>query len=131
MNVTSPRVLLADDDKEVADAYALRLKGMADVKIAYSGKEALEITNPADPPDVVLLDRHMPNLSGDEVLAELHGMEIHTREIMVTAIDPGHSTNICANRLSVRTFGPPSRISVRYSRMNCLVSIFSLNRNGR
>lgn len=89
MNVTSPRVLLADDDKEVADAYALRLKGMADVKIAYSGKEALEITNPADPPDVVLLDRHMPNLSGDEVLAELHGMEIHTRVIMVTAIDPG------------------------------------------
>jgi Response regulator containing CheY-like receiver, AAA-type ATPase, and DNA-binding domains len=80
---------LVDDDKEVADAYALRLKGMAEVKIAYSGEEALEITNPADPPDVVLLDRHMPSLSGDEVLAELHDIEIQTRIIMVTAIDPG------------------------------------------
>jgi DNA-binding response OmpR family regulator len=89
MRVTLPRVLLVDDEKEVADAYALRLEDVADVTIAYSGEEALETVDPADAPDVVLLDRHMPGLSGDEVLKELRDMEMRTQVIMVTAIDPG------------------------------------------
>jgi CheY-like chemotaxis protein len=84
-----PNVLLVDDEKEVADAYALRLEGVADVTITYSGEEALSTVDPAAPPDVVLLDRHMPGLSGDEVLTELREMEMRTRVIMVTAIDPG------------------------------------------
>jgi CheY-like chemotaxis protein len=84
-----PTVLLVDDEKEVADAYALRLEGVADVTITYSGEEALSTVDPAAPPDVVLLDRHMPGLSGDEVLTELREMEMRTRVIMVTAIDPG------------------------------------------
>ncbi|WP_299269554.1 response regulator [Halorientalis sp.] len=89
MHVTLPRVLLVDDEKEVADAYALRLKGVADITITYSGEEALSTVDPSSPPDVVLLDRHMPGLSGDEVLTELRDMGVRTRVIMVTAIDPG------------------------------------------
>jgi DNA-binding response OmpR family regulator len=89
MHVTLPQVLLIDDEKEVADAYALRLEDVADVTLAYSGEAALETVNPADPPDVVLLDRHMPGLSGDDVLNELRDMDVRTRVVMVTAIDPG------------------------------------------
>lgn len=89
MRVTLPRVLLVDDEKEVADAYALRLEGVADITIAYSGEEALSTVDPSAPPDVVLLDRHMPGLSGDDVLIEFRDMGIQTRIIMVTAIDPG------------------------------------------
>jgi DNA-binding response OmpR family regulator len=39
--------------------------------------------------DVVLLDRHMPGVSGDDVLAELEDRGFDGRVIMVTAIDPG------------------------------------------
>jgi CheY-like chemotaxis protein len=89
MHVNLPKVLLVDDEKEVADAYALRLEGVADVTIAYSGEEALSTVDPSSPPDVVLLDRHMPGQSGDEVLEELRRRDLRTRVVMVTAIDPG------------------------------------------
>jgi len=89
MHVDQPQVLMVDDEKEVADAYALRLEGVAEVTIAYSGTKALEAVDPSEPPDVILLDRHMPNLSGDEVLRELRGYDMRTRILMITAIDPG------------------------------------------
>jgi DNA-binding response OmpR family regulator len=89
MHVTGPRVLVVDDERKVADAYALRLEGVAEVTIAYSGQEALDIVDEEGiPPDVVLLDRHMPGLSGDDVLDEIRNREVQTRVIMVTAIDP-------------------------------------------
>lgn len=89
MYVNRPRVLLVDDEKEVADAYALRLDGVADVTVTYSGAEALSAVDESEPPDVVLLDRHMPDQSGDDILRELREYDIHTRIVMVTAIDPG------------------------------------------
>ena len=88
LQVAEPRVLMVDDEKQVADAYALRLQDVADVTVAYGGREALSVVDEGRPPDVVLLDRHMPGLSGDEVLAELRERELTTRVIMVTAIDP-------------------------------------------
>ena len=88
LQVAEPRVLMVDDEKQVADAYALRLQDVADVTVAYGGEEALSVVEEGRPPDVVLLDRHMPGLSGDEVLAELRERELTTRVIMVTAIDP-------------------------------------------
>ncbi|MFQ3476320.1 response regulator [Halonotius sp. F2-221B] len=88
LHVDEPRVLMVDDEKQVADAYALRLEDVADVTVAYGGEEALAVVEEGRPPDVVLLDRHMPGLSGDEVLAELRDRELTTRVIMVTAIDP-------------------------------------------
>jgi len=84
---SQPRVLMVDDQKEVADAYALRLEGLADVTVAYGGQEALAAAEETTP-DVTLLDRHMPTLSGDEVLRRLRERELRTRVVMVTAIDP-------------------------------------------
>ncbi len=88
MRVHNPSVLMVDDEKEVADAYALRLDGVADVTVAYSGDQALERLAEGPPPDVVLIDRHMPGKSGDEVLEDIRAMGVRTRAVMVTAIDP-------------------------------------------
>jgi CheY-like chemotaxis protein len=88
IRATQPSVLMVDDEKRVADAYALRLEDVADVAVAYGGEAALEVVDEGRPPDVVLLDRHMPGLSGDEVLDRLRERELRTRVIMVTAIDP-------------------------------------------
>lgn len=84
---TDLRALVVDDEPEVADAYALRLRGYCTVETAYGGREALSLLDD-DRFDVVLLDRHMPALSGDEVLAELDESGFAGRIIMVTAVDP-------------------------------------------
>jgi DNA-binding response OmpR family regulator len=83
-----PRALVVDDEKEVADAYALRLRGQCTVETVYGGEAALDAVE-AETIDVVLLDRHMPGLSGDEVLTELRDRAFDGRVVMVTAIDPG------------------------------------------
>jgi len=88
MRVGTPRVLMVDDEKTVADAYALRLQDVAEVTVVYDGSAALDTVTDGRVPDVVLLDRHMPKMSGDEVLERLRERELKTRVIMVTAIDP-------------------------------------------
>ncbi|WP_251331123.1 response regulator transcription factor [Haloplanus pelagicus] len=82
------RTLVVDDEQEVADAYALRLRSYCDVETAYSGETALSIVDES-PIDVVLLDRHMPGMSGDDVLSELVERGYDGRVVMVTAVDPG------------------------------------------
>jgi DNA-binding response OmpR family regulator len=82
-----PNALVVDDEREVADAYALRLRGHCAVETAYDGEAALETVRDHEI-DVVLLDRHMPSMSGDDVLAELDTMDFAGRVIMITAIDP-------------------------------------------
>jgi DNA-binding response OmpR family regulator len=80
-------VLLVDDEEEVADVYALRLETEYEIRVAYGGEDALE-TIDVDV-DVVLLDRRMPDLSGDEVLAKIREKGYDCRVIMLTAVDPG------------------------------------------
>ena len=80
-------VLLVDDEEEVADVYALRLENEYDIRVAYSGEEALEEID-VDV-DIVLLDRRMPNVSGDEVLTAIREKGYDCRVIMLTAVDPG------------------------------------------
>ncbi|RCU46604.1 response regulator [Haloplanus salinus] len=82
------RTLVVDDEREVADAYALRLRGYCDVETVYSGETALSTVADTSV-DIVLLDRHMPGMSGDDVLSELVERGYYGRVVMVTAVDPG------------------------------------------
>jgi len=79
-------VLVVDDEAEVADVYALRLRNQYETETAYGGAAALERLD--DDVDVVLLDRRMPDVGGDEVLEEIRDRDISTRVIMITAVDP-------------------------------------------
>lgn len=56
------------------------------MKTASSGEKALELLDCAV--DVVLLDRNMPGLSGDEVLREISRRGYECRVAMVTAVTP-------------------------------------------
>ncbi|MXR51841.1 response regulator [Halovenus sp. WSH3] len=80
-------VLVIDDEEEVADVYALRLRNEYDTRVAYGGEDALE-TIDIDV-DIVLLDRRMPDISGDEVLEQIREKGYDCRVIMLTAVDPG------------------------------------------
>jgi DNA-binding response OmpR family regulator len=79
-------VLVVDDEAEVADVYALRLRDQYETETAYGGQAALDRLD--GDIDVVLLDRRMPDIGGDEVLEEIRGRDISTRVIMITAVDP-------------------------------------------
>jgi len=81
-----PTVLVVDDEPDVADAYAAQVADEYDVDTAYSGEEALEKLS-ADI-DIVLLDRRMPGISGDDVLTRIREEGYACRVAMVTAVDP-------------------------------------------
>ena len=78
-------VLVVDDEREVADAYALRLEQEYDVRTAYGGEQALEEIDRTI--DVVLLDRRMPRMAGDEVLDVLRDRGYDCGVVMVTGVD--------------------------------------------
>ena len=79
------RVLVAEDERKVAQALArgLRREGMA-VDVAYDGAAALDKAR-LHPYDVVVLDRDLPLLHGDEVCRSLRADDTASRVLMLTA----------------------------------------------
>ncbi|WP_214111256.1 response regulator transcription factor [Acrocarpospora catenulata] len=79
------RVLVVEDERVLADAIAtgLRREAMA-VDVAYDGAEALEKTGYIDY-DVIVLDRDLPRVHGDEVARRLVADRSASRIIMLTA----------------------------------------------
>ncbi len=82
----SPRVLVVEDEVEVARLYAEWLADDYDVETVSDGRAAL--TAVSDAVDVVLLDRRMPRLGGDETLERIRSRGYNVRVAMVTAVDP-------------------------------------------
>jgi DNA-binding response OmpR family regulator len=79
------RVLVVEDERLLADTISsgLRRHSMA-VDVAYDGEGALERLGINDY-DVVVLDRNLPRLSGDEVCASLVSSGHAARILMLTA----------------------------------------------
>ena len=79
------RVLVVEDQRDLADSVArvLRREGMA-VDVVYDGSEALERTAVTEY-DVVVLDRDLPGVHGDQVCRTLVAREVLTRVLMLTA----------------------------------------------
>ena len=79
-------VLVVEDDEHLAELYTDHLSGSYEVRTAYGGAESLEMLS--SDLDVVVLDRRMPVVSGNEVLAEIEERVLQCRVAMVTAVDP-------------------------------------------
>ena len=79
------RVLVVEDERVLAEAIAtgLRREAMA-VDVAFDGLGALERTSVNDY-DVIVLDRDLPGLHGDEVCAALTAEPESARVLMLTA----------------------------------------------
>lgn len=79
------RVLIVEDEQVLADAIAtgLRREAMA-VDVAYDGDGALERTS-VNAYDVVVLDRDLPKVHGDDVCTELVAERTAVRILMLTA----------------------------------------------
>ena len=78
-------VLVVDDEEGVAEVFSLWLRDEYETRVATGGEAALEAI---DGVDIVLLDRRMPDLSGDETLARMRERGYDGPVAMVTAVDP-------------------------------------------
>ncbi len=79
-------VLIADDDSRVVEMHETWLADEYTVRTARDGKETLDQLD--TDVDVVVLDRRMPGLTGDEVLDWVRSQRYDTRVVMATAEDP-------------------------------------------
>lgn len=80
-----PRVLVVEDDSDTRDLYADCLAGAYDVTAVATGEAAVAALD--DSVDVVLLDRRMPDLHGDDVLDLIRESGVDVRVAVVTGVD--------------------------------------------
>jgi CheY-like chemotaxis protein len=67
---TKPRLLIVDDERDLVEPVARRLRGRYELSLAYDGREGLAAAR-RERPDVVLLDLAMPVMDGWELCSRL------------------------------------------------------------
>ena len=79
------RVLIVEDEQQLADTVArgLRREGMA-VDVSYDGNDGHEKASITSY-DVIVLDRDLPGMTGDELCRELSASGALSRVLMLTA----------------------------------------------
>lgn len=90
---TQETVLIVEDEKDLLDLYTtwLRKEGY-NTHTASTGKEAMSLIESDEDLglDAAILDRRLPDYSGDEILEQLRDEEIECGVAMVTAVDPDY-----------------------------------------
>ena len=81
------KILVVDDEREIADLVALYLKNEGyETLVCYNGQEALEQIQ-AGPVDLAILDVMLPEISGIELVRLFRGKGIDSVMMMLTAKD--------------------------------------------
>ena len=83
----TPTVLVVSDDHDLGDTYSVWLESEYDVRTTYSGSSGLTWYDPTV--DIVLLDRHIPDLSGVEVVHNMAERDVDDQRALLTGADPG------------------------------------------
>ena len=80
------RILIVDDNRDAADSLGLLL-GLDghDVRVAYAGRQALEIIQEPFRPEVAILDLGLPDLSGYD-LARLLRQDPNMQRVTLVAL---------------------------------------------
>jgi len=81
-----PTVLVVEDETSLRRAYVRVLSRDYTVESVGTGEAALEALSPAI--DIILLDRRLPDVPGDEVVQSLQRANYDCYVAMVTAVDP-------------------------------------------
>src|SRR2546423_3391444 len=102
---SQPRVLMVEDHPEIAELYQLKLQldGYR-VAVASNGVAGLQMARSLMP-DVILLDVHLPQLDGLQLLSALREDE-GTRDLSVVVFSDDDSPNLIqeAERLNVAAY---------------------------
>ena len=84
--MTSKSVYVVDDAQAARDVISLALKKTYHVKAFPSAESAIEAMN-SDPPDLVLFDIGLPDMSGIEALEQIKRLYPEMIVIMMSAYD--------------------------------------------
>lgn len=81
--------LIIEDDKDLANIFAEALRGIGfEVENATDGKIAREKLSAGNPPFLILLDMHLPHISGKDLLREIKKDERFNKTwIFITTAD--------------------------------------------
>jgi DNA-binding NtrC family response regulator len=79
------RILVVDDDEQIAAGLAALLSDEWDVRVANSGRDALVAFGEFSP-DVALLDIQLPDISGIDLLNQMKSYSETTAVIMMSAV---------------------------------------------
>jgi two-component system, OmpR family, alkaline phosphatase synthesis response regulator PhoP len=114
MATTTPAktILVADDESHILHVVSMKLRNAGyNVVTAHDGQEALEAAL-AEPPDLIITDYHMPQLSGLELCQRLKQQPStsHIPAIMLTArgysLDPADTASSGILRMLSKPFSP-------------------------
>ena len=65
-------MLIVEDDRDLANLFKIVMEMVGfTVQMIHDGRQGLEALNDQSLPDVVILDMHLPNVSGEEIYAML------------------------------------------------------------
>jgi DNA-binding response OmpR family regulator len=81
-----PSVLIVEDEEPIAQLYEQVLSRDYEVTSVHNGGKAL--TQIDESVDIVILDRRLPGMSGDEILDQISSQDLNCRVAMVSAVDP-------------------------------------------
>lgn len=79
-------MLVVEDEERLAELFAMWLRGPYEVSVANDCASATELLD--ETVDVALLDRNLPDGSGDELLDVVEERELDCAVAMVTAVTP-------------------------------------------
>lgn len=102
---TTPTVLIVEDESALVEIYAYWLQDEYEVRTATSGEKAREVVDKEV--DIVVLDRLMPGISGDEVIKYIQEEEYDCKIIMATAVES--NTDLIVAGADVNLTKPISR----------------------
>lgn len=112
-----PRVVIADDDADIRDLVAFKLRSAGyEVDAFADGQSALDAVM-ASVPDLVLLDVMMPVMTGTEVCAALRRNELTANVpiILLTArsqeVDVERGFDVGADDYMIKPFSPRELVS--------------------
>ncbi len=88
-----PKLLIVDDEIDVQE-FAKRFFEKRDIEVVTTGNgvEALSLVE-SEKPDIVLLDVHMEQISGVDVLRQMRDKGNQTKVIMVTGVEDEDTIN--------------------------------------
>lgn len=95
--VTRPRILVVDDDESIRDLLAAMLEDRADLAVAESVADAVEVLR-SQVVDILILDLVMPGKTGLEFLSEHAGDLLSTRVVVLTSEDSPKTVVRCMRR---------------------------------
>ncbi|MFC6439282.1 sigma-54 dependent transcriptional regulator [Bowmanella sp. JS7-9] len=100
----TPTVLLVEDDISTSALIKTYLqRSNVNVDAAYKGKDALDKLAGNAPPDILLLDLHLPDMDGLDILREVKQRKLQT-EIIVMTTNASVKTAVESMQLGARDF---------------------------